>query len=60
MKECTMKNKANSKTQRTAMNTERIPAEDDFFDQCVQKGLIEKTSSGYYFTPEFFKILKIN
>lgn len=42
------------------MNTERIPAEDDFFDQCVQKGLIEKTSSGYYFTPEFFKILKIN
>jgi hypothetical protein len=42
------------------MNSEHVNVEDDFFDQCLQKGLIEKTPSGYYFTPEFFKILKIN
>jgi hypothetical protein len=33
--------------------------EDDLFDRCIRKGLIEKTSFGYYFTPEFFETLDI-
>ena len=33
--------------------------QDDLFERCVKKGLIEKTASGYYFTPEFFETLDI-
>lgn len=32
---------------------------DDLFDRCVRKGLIEKTPYGYYFTAEFFETLDI-
>ena len=34
-------------------------AKDDLFERCIQKGLIEKTEYGYYFTPEFFETLDI-
>jgi hypothetical protein len=32
---------------------------DDLFDQCLRSGLIEKTSTGYYFKPEFFDTLAL-
>jgi len=41
------------------MYEEVVTVQDDLFDRCVRKGLIEKTASGYYFTPEFFETLEI-
>ena len=35
------------------------PEPDDLFEHCIQKGLIQKTEYGYYFTPEFFETLEI-
>ena len=35
------------------------PEKEDIFDYCLRKGLIEKTSYGYYFKPEFFETLAI-
>jgi hypothetical protein len=32
---------------------------DDIFERCIKKGLIEKTPYGLYFTPEFFETLDI-
>ena len=32
---------------------------DDLFDICIRKGLIEKTENGYIFKPEFFETLEI-
>lgn len=32
---------------------------DELFDRCLRTGLIEKTSSGYYFKPEFFDTLAL-
>jgi len=32
---------------------------DDLFDRCLRNGLIEKTSYGYYFKPEFFDTLAL-
>lgn len=32
---------------------------DDLFERCIRKGLIEKTTFGYYFTPEFFETLEL-
>lgn len=32
---------------------------EDLFNRCIRKGLIEKTSFGYYFTPEFFETLEL-
>jgi hypothetical protein len=49
------KPKAKSKT----MYEEVTVIQDDLFERCVKKGLIEKTASGYYFTPEFFETLDI-
>ena len=33
--------------------------DEDVFDMCIRKGLIEKTEYGYYFKPEFFDTLDI-
>ncbi len=33
--------------------------QDELFDRCIRKGLIEKTPYGYYFTSEFFETLDI-
>jgi hypothetical protein len=41
------------------MYEEIVTIQDDLFERCVRKGLIEKTASGYYFTPEFFETLDI-
>ncbi len=35
-----------------------VSLQDDFFDRCLQQGLIKKDSYGYYFTPEFFEMLR--
>jgi hypothetical protein len=32
---------------------------DDLFDRCLRNGLIEKTTYGYYFKPEFFDTLAL-
>ena len=32
---------------------------DDLFERCLRNGLIEKTSAGYYFKPEFFDTLAL-
>jgi len=32
---------------------------EDLFTRCIRKGLIEKTTFGYYFTPEFFETLEL-
>jgi len=53
-----------TKTKRTkpkekTMHEEVVTVQDDLFDRCVRKGLIEKTACGYYFTPEFFETLDI-
>lgn len=32
---------------------------DELFDRCLRTGLIEKTSAGYYFKPEFFDTLAL-
>ncbi|UCF13286.1 MAG: hypothetical protein JSW06_03235 [Thermoplasmatales archaeon] len=47
-----MKNKIKGKNQE---NT----SYDDLFDLCIEKGLIEKTESGYYFKSKFFETLEI-
>lgn len=47
------------KTKGKTMYEEVVTLEDDLFSRCVRKGLIEKTSYGYYFTPEFFDTLEI-
>lgn len=33
--------------------------DEDLFELCMRKGLIEKTEYGYYFKPEFFETLEI-
>ena len=53
-----LKNNTKTFIKEKALCQKNAPAEDDFFTWCLQKGFIEKTSYGYYFTPEFFKILK--
>lgn len=47
------------KIKAKTMYDEIVTIQDDLFDRCVQKGLIEKTACGYYFTPEFFETLEI-
>jgi hypothetical protein len=47
------------KTKAKTMYEEIVTVQDDLFDRCVRKGLIEKTACGYYFTPEFFETLEI-
>ena len=32
---------------------------ESLLEECIRKGLIEKTEYGYYFKPEFFETLKI-
>ena len=32
---------------------------DDLFELCLEKGFIEKTAYGYYFTPDFYKTLEV-
>ena len=32
---------------------------EDLFEQCIKKGLIEKTEYGYIFKPEFFETHEI-
>ncbi len=56
--------KKKSHTKRTkakdkSMYDEVVTVQDDLFDRCVRKGLIEKTACGYYFTPELFETLDI-
>lgn len=55
MKNKTKKTKIKDKT----MYQEVVTLQDDLFDRCIRKGLIEKTSYGYYFTSEFFETLDI-
>jgi hypothetical protein len=47
------------KTKGKTMYQETGPLPDDLFDRCIRKGLIEKTTFGYYFTPEFFETLEL-
>jgi hypothetical protein len=55
-----MKNKTKKpKTKGKTMLQEVETVQDDLFERCMRKGLIEKTPSGYYFTPEFFETLHI-
>jgi len=55
-----MKNKTKKpKNKEKTMYQEAISVQNDLFDRCLQKGLIEKTPFGYYFTPEFFETLDI-
>jgi hypothetical protein len=55
-----MKNKTKkSKIKGKNIYQEIETVQDDLFDRCIRKGLIEKTSFGYYFTPEFFETLDI-
>jgi hypothetical protein len=55
MKDKTIKSKIKEKT----MYHEVATVQDELFDRCIRKGLIEKTPYGYYFTPEFFETLHI-
>jgi hypothetical protein len=55
IKNKTKKPKITGKT----MYQEVVPVQEDLFDRCIRKGLIEKTTFGYYFTPEFFETLDI-
>jgi hypothetical protein len=56
----TMKHKTKKpKTKRKTMYSEAETVQDDLFERCVRKGLIEKTPYGLYFTPEFFETLDI-
>ncbi|HWR27206.1 MAG TPA: hypothetical protein VN377_02090 [Candidatus Thermoplasmatota archaeon] len=52
-------NTKKTKSKNKTMYEEVVTVEDDLFDRCVRKGLIEKTACGYYFTPEFFETLDI-
>ena len=57
-----VKKKTNTKKAKSKdknMYAEVVTVQDDLFDRCVRKGLIEKTACGYYFTPEFFETLDI-
>jgi hypothetical protein len=55
-----MKNKTKkSKIKEKTMHQEVETVQDELFDRCIRKGLIEKTPYGYYFTPEFFETLDI-
>jgi len=55
-----MKNKTKkSKIKEKTMYQEFETAQDELFDRCIRKGLIEKTPYGYYFTSEFFETLDI-
>jgi hypothetical protein len=55
-----IKNKTKKpKTTGKNMYQEVAAVQDDLFDRCIRKGLIEKTTFGYYFTPEFFETLDI-
>ena len=55
-----MKNKTKkSITKEKTMYQEVANVQDELFDRCIRKGLIEKTPYGYYFTPEFFETLDI-
>ncbi len=57
-----VKKKTNTKRTKVkdkSMYEEAVKVQDDLFDRCVRKGLIEKTACGYYFTPEFFETLDI-
>jgi hypothetical protein len=50
------------KTKKSKCKEHTFPQEtyrhqDDFFQRCLQKKLIEKTAGGFYFTPEFFELL---
>jgi len=55
MKHHTKKPKTKGKT----MYDETGKLDEDLFERCVRKGLIEKTPYGLYFTPEFFETLHI-
>jgi len=55
-----MKNKTKkSRSKEKTMYQEVVAVQDELFDRCIRKGLIEKTPYGYYFTPEFFETLDI-
>ena len=55
-----MKNKTKkSKIKEKTMYQEVETVQDELFDRCIRKGLIEKTPYGYYFTSEFFETLDI-
>ena len=36
-----------------------VTIDEDLFEVCLRKGLIEKTPYGYYFKSEFFETLEI-
>jgi hypothetical protein len=60
VREVTKKNKPKKpKNKAKTMYNEVESLSDDLFERCIRKGLIEKTTFGYYFTPEFFETLEL-
>ena len=56
-----MKNKTKkSENKEKKIRQNFRPQQEDLFERCIRKGLIQKTSNGFYFTPEFFEALNIN
>lgn len=47
------------KVKGKTMYEEIYTVQDELFERCLRKGLIEKTPYGYYFTPEFFETLAL-
>lgn len=61
MREVTKKknNPKRPKIKGKTMYEETGALPEDLFTRCIRKGLIEKTTFGYYFTPEFFETLEL-
>jgi hypothetical protein len=54
-----MKNKVSKPCHLRTKNGGTRTPQDDLFEHCIRKGLIEKTPYGYYFKPEFFETLEV-
>jgi len=52
------KKRTTNRRKKTVPDTETM-LYDDLFERCLRNGLIEKTSCGYYFKPEFFDTLAL-
>jgi hypothetical protein len=44
---------------RIIQKKDEAEIKEDLFELCLEKGYIEKTPYGYYFTPDFYKTLDI-
>ena len=54
-----MKNKIQRPDLKVIRKKDEHQIEEDLFEICIRKGLIEKTEYGYYFKPEFFETLEV-